>query len=242
MGVWGCPVKGRSRWPSRVWKPDTRSSRDVTFWVRPASWASSIIPTSFDWRESSPDVSIYIRITLTHATSIAGNSLYPLCFPHRDNWPYNLIFNKNKIAWIMNIHLNKYVWQCLYLCFPVLLLQNTNVLWQYAFGFAFIAMNYHTSWWDIVFKKVIDNTSSWRDSVIFLRKINELEAINSHCFVCFMKAFMGCISSDCLYRHYWESNIDARCSRFIMRMLIIICHLIENAVAIVCFRAPIVCV
>lgn len=49
-----------------------------------------------------------------------------------------------------------------------------------------------------------------------------------------LSAYWVYITSYCLYRHYWEPEIDVRCSWMIMRMLIIICQLIENAVAIVC--------
>lgn len=52
-----CPVKGRSMWPSRVWKQATRSNRGGISSVRQASWASLTTPTSSDWKGLLPDVS-----------------------------------------------------------------------------------------------------------------------------------------------------------------------------------------
>lgn len=143
----------------------------------------------------------------------------------------------------MNIHSNKYVCQCLYLWFSALLLQNTNVLWQYAFEYAFIAMHYHTSWWDNVFKKVIDNTLSLRESSLnfFEGKING----RNHSFSLFYLFHEGILGlyylwllvSPLLRTWNWcsllpDDNEDAHynlptyweCCRYC-----------------VCFRAPIVC-
>lgn len=54
----GSQGRERSQWPLKLWKPVTPRSRGGTSWERPASWASSTIPTSYTWRGWSPRVSL----------------------------------------------------------------------------------------------------------------------------------------------------------------------------------------
>lgn len=138
----------------------------------------------------------------------------------------------------MNIHWNKYVWQYLYQWFSALLLQNTNVLWQYAFECAFIALNYHASWEDNVFGKVIDSTN------VGLKSVGGKKFLTVLLDIVFL--YWVCIISDFLHRRYWKQEIHVSCFWLIMRLLILvviriaplnliqICQLIENVVTIVC--------
>ena len=52
--IWSCRAKGKCSWPLKRSSRATRKSRGGTSWARPASWASSTIPTSSTWREWSP--------------------------------------------------------------------------------------------------------------------------------------------------------------------------------------------
>ncbi len=57
MAGWSSRGNGISRWLWRLLKPATLRNRGEISWEKPASWHSSIIPTSSTWRESLPAVS-----------------------------------------------------------------------------------------------------------------------------------------------------------------------------------------